>query len=123
MQKVQFHSDQHAWDLTQGEEVRVEEPHWNVGSCIQLHQNSAMGFSPYYLMCWRQPHLPVDVTLGLVPHTIMDPNASKFVQKLREHGGWAQKKAEVFQAKKHKGTSATVTKEVGQQPWRLGTWS
>ena len=29
----------------------------------------------------------------------MEPNASKFVQKLREHARWAQKKAEAFQAK------------------------
>ena len=50
-------------------------------------------------MSGRQPHLPVDITLGLAPHTIMEPNASKFVQKLREHSRWAQKKAKTFQAK------------------------
>ena len=47
----------------------------------------------------RQSHLLVDVTLGLVPHTITKPNASKFIQKMRECSKWAQRKAEAFQAK------------------------
>ena len=62
-------------------------------------QNSATGFSPYYLMYGRQLHLLVDVTLGLAPHTIMETNPSKFVQKIREHTRWAQIKAEAFKAK------------------------
>ena len=62
-------------------------------------KNSVTGFSPYYLMFGRQPHFPVDIKLGLAPHIIMELNASKCVQKLKEHARWAQKKAEAFQAK------------------------
>ena len=47
----------------------------------------------------RQPHLPVDVTLGLALHSVTAPKTLKFVQKLREHVQWAHKKAKSFQAK------------------------
>ena len=77
----------------------MEEPHWNIGSCIQLHPKFCYRVQPLLPHVWRQPCLPVDVTLGLAPHTIMEPNTSKFVQKLRECARWAQTKAEVFQAK------------------------
>ena len=50
-------------------------------------------------MFGRQPHLPVDVALGLTPHTITEPNTSEFIQKLREHTKWAHEKGEAFQAK------------------------
>ena len=51
-------------------------------------------------MYGRQPNLPVDVTLGLAPHSGMAPTTLKFVQKLREHVQWAHKNAKWFQAKK-----------------------
>ena len=50
-------------------------------------------------MYGRQPHLPDDVTLGLAPCTITESSTSKFVQKMREHAKWAQRKAEAFWAK------------------------
>ena len=61
-------------------------------------QNSAAGFSPYYLMYRRQPYLPVDVTLGLAPHSVMAPSTSKFIQKMWECVKWAHNKAKIFEA-------------------------
>ena len=54
--------------------------------CIQ---NSATGFSPYYLMYRRQPCLPIDVALGLTPQNTAAPNISKFIQKMRDCAKWA----------------------------------
>ena len=74
----------------------------HIGTLVHAYnctQNSATGFSPYYLMFGRQPHLPVDVALGLAPCTITEPNTTKFVQKLREWTKWVHKKAEAFKAK------------------------
>ena len=95
----------------------------HIGTLVHTYnctQNSATGFSPYFLMFGRQPHLPVDVALSLASHTIMEPNTSKFVQKIRECARWAQKKAEAFQAKevqRHKCNydkrSTAVALEVG----------
>ena len=56
-------------------------------------QNSATGFSPYYLVYGRQPHIPIDVALGMTPQNTTAPNTSKFVQKITEHTKWAHKKA------------------------------
>ena len=77
----------------------------HVGTLVHAYnctQKSATGFSPYYLMFGRQPCLSVDVALGLAPHTITEPNTTKFVQKLRERNKWAHEKAEAFQAKEAK---------------------
>ena len=77
----------------------------HVGTLVHAYnctQNSATGFSPYYLMFGRQPQLLVDVALGLAPHTITESNTTKFVQKLREWTMWAHKKVETFQAKEAK---------------------
>ena len=83
-------------------------------------QNSATGFRPYYLTFGRQPLLPVDVVLSFAPHTIMDTNTTKFIQKLRECTKWAHEKTEAFQAKeaqRHKCNydkrSRAVALEVG----------
>ena len=73
--------------------------------------NSATGFSPYFLMFRRQPCLPVDVTLGLAPCTVTEPNTSKFVKKIQEHTQWAQKKAGAFQAKLVQGHKCNYDKQ------------
>ena len=49
-------------------------------NCIQ---NSATGLGPYYVMFGRQPHLPVDVALGLAPCAITESNTTKFIQKIK----------------------------------------
>ena len=74
-------------------------------------------------MYGRQPCLPVDVTLGLAPCTIMEPNTSKFKQKMRECAKWAQRKAEVFQAKEAQRHKWNYDKRGRAVPWKSGTWS
>ena len=62
-------------------------------------QNSARGFSSYFLMCGRQPWLPINITLGLTPKSITAPISTKYIQKLRECIRWAYRKADLFQQK------------------------
>ena len=74
----------------------------HIGALVHVYNctwNSAAGFNPYYLMYGSQPCLPVDVTLGLAPHSVMAPTTSKYVHRLRECVQWAHKKAESLQAK------------------------
>ena len=74
----------------------------HIGALVYAYnctQNSATGFSPYYLMYGRQPNLSVDVTLGLAPHYVMAPTTSIFIEKMWEHVKWAHKMAKTFQAK------------------------
>ena len=82
-------------------------------------QNTAVGFSPYCLMYGRQPHLPIDVALGLAPQNTTAPNISKFMQKIRGNTKWAHKKAKVFQAKEAQHHRKIMISEAEQQPWRL----
>ena len=62
-------------------------------------QNSAMGFSPYFLMYGRQPWLFIDITPRLTLKSITAPTSTKYIQKLMEHIRWAHRKADLFQQK------------------------
>ena len=57
-----------------------------------------MGFSLYFLMYGRQPHLPIDITLALAPNSVAMPTSVKYVKKLREHIRW-DRKVNQFQQK------------------------
>ena len=64
-----------------------------------MHLKLSHGVQPLLPHVWQTTCLPIDVAPGLAPHTIMEPNTSKFTQKLRECTKWAHEKAEAFQAK------------------------
>ena len=83
------------------------------------NKNSAMGFSPDYLMYGRQPCLPVNATLGLVPQTTTAPFTSKYMQTMREHTKWAQKRLRPSKQRKPNATNESMTNTVEQWPWRL----
>ena len=51
--KIQFHPDQYAWDLIQGKEVQVEESHWNIGSCVQMHSEFSYRIQPLLSHVWE----------------------------------------------------------------------
>ena len=95
----------------------------HIGTVVHAYnctRNSATGFSPYYLMYGRQPHLPVDVTLGMAPQTMTAPDTTKFIQKMRECTKWAQKRLKPSKQRKLNATNAIITNTVEQWPWRLG---
>ena len=67
----------------------------HIGTLVHAYnciRNSATGFSPYYLMYRRQPHLPVDVTLGLAPQTTTAPDNLNSCRKLGNMPNGARKK-------------------------------
>ena len=62
-------------------------------------RNSTTGFSPYFLMYGRQPHIPINVTLGLAPYLMTMPTYTKYIQNFREYIRWSHRKANLFQQK------------------------
>ena len=82
----------------------VHKSDWNgsIGALVHTYNctmNSATGFSPYFLIYGRQPHLPIDVVLGLAPNLVATPTSTNYVQKIREHVRWDHGKADLFQLK------------------------
>ena len=77
---------------------------WKSSIAVLVHaynctRNSSMAFSPYFLMYGWQPHLPINVTLGLVTTLVTTPTSTKYVQRLRECIRCAHRKANQFQQK------------------------
>ena len=74
----------------------------SIGALVHTYnctRDSAIGFSPCFLRYGRQPHLPIDVTLGLAQYSVATPTSTKYVEKLREHVRWTHRKANQFQQK------------------------
>ena len=97
----------------------------HIGTLVHAYnytQNSAMGLSPYYLMYRRQPHLSIDVTLGLAPCTTTAQTTSKFVQKMRECANGPRKRLKPSKPKRPNVIKRTMTNEAKKWPWRLETW-
>ena len=97
----------------------------HIGTLVHVYNctwNSATEFSPYFLMFRRQPCLPIDVMLGLAPCTISEPNTSKSAQKSGSAPSGLRRKLRYFRPKKHSNTNEIMISEVGQKPWRFGTW-
>ena len=82
-------------------------------------RNSTMGFSPYFLMYGRQPHLPIDVTLGLTPNSVATPTSTKYVWKLRECARWAPK-VDQFQQKEAWHHKQNYDKHRRAAAWKEG---
>ena len=74
----------------------------SIGELVHAYnctQNSATGFSPYFLMYGKTTQLSIDVTLRLTPNSVATPTSTWYIQKLREHIRWAHSQADLFQQK------------------------
>ena len=49
------------------------------------------GFSPYYLMYGRLPHLPIDIEYGVTQLELIDKSRQSYARKLKAHLNWAFK--------------------------------
>ena len=60
---------------------------------MQLHENNATDFSPYYLMFGRKPHLPIDIIFGTNASELKGNTSTKHVENLKWKLEWACKTA------------------------------
>ena len=51
--EVYLYSDWYAGNVTPREEIRVKEPHWNIGSCLQLHPQLSYRVQPLLSHVWK----------------------------------------------------------------------
>ena len=51
------------------------------------------GFSPYYLMYGRLPHLPIDIEYGVTQPELIDQSRQSYARKLQAHLNWTFKVA------------------------------
>ena len=97
----------------------------HIGALVHAYNctwNSATGFSHYFLMFGRQPHLPVDVTLGLAPKPSWNQTPLSLYKGYGNAPSGLRKRLRHFRLNKHRDINATITNEVGQWPWKSGTW-
>ena len=80
--------------------------------------NCATGFSPYYLMYGRQPYLPVDVTLRLVPHSEQHLPLPHLYKNYGNMSNEPIRRLNCFRPKNPGITSSIITSIAGQKPWR-----
>ena len=65
-----FHSDWYAVNITPREEIRLEEPHWGVSPCLQLHPEFSYRAQPLLPHVWEATpppcgsHLSIGTTLS-----------------------------------------------------------
>ena len=86
-------------------------------------QNSAMGFSPYFLMYGRQPQLPIHLTLWLTPKLIAVPTYTWYVQNWGTTLGGPTERWTYFSRRRH-GTINVIMINVARQcPWGWEKWS
>ena len=86
-------------------------------------QNSAMGFSSYFLMYGRQTQLHIDITIRLTPKLITMSTSTKYIQKLRVALGGPTERLNYSNRRRHGTINIIMINKARQCPWGWETWS